>query len=188
MTKKSGSQMLRLDADLWNRIGKLAERTGKTPRQEIESRLEQSLLKTPGDNLSPALALGRVIELHSDDVAGYSQSAEEWRQEMTASVPALVSELFGLGDQITQARDQSFAVGAARTLAQKIRRAHLPTARTGDPIADHWANEADRYAAQQQPSLGRLHQEELLKIQKALGLSPATAAPSKARLRTKPKS
>jgi len=129
----------------------------------------------PDDTASPASALSRLIELHAGDIATYCQSADEWQTEMKVSVPALMNELFGEGKLETGGNAASFSVMAARTLAQKVRRAHLPTVPTGDPVADRWAQEADRAVAQVQPSLAKLQHEELLKLQQALHILPENA-------------
>jgi hypothetical protein len=171
------SKMLRLDSALWGRVAAAAERVGRTTRQEVETRLRDSLRGMPSNTPSPATALSRLIQLHAEDVAAYCQSAEEWQSEIKLGIPALVNELFGQVKD-SGAQGASLAVLQARALAQKVRRAHLPTLRTGDPLAVRWAEEAERALSQEQPSLARLQHEELLRLRRALFLSEGVETPS----------
>jgi hypothetical protein len=166
------TQMLRLDSHLWEQIAKQAAGAGRTPRQEIERRLRESLTETTADRLSPARALSRLIEPLANDLASHSQTAEEWLANMKAANTVLTSELLtgfpqdeGLGEQQSQDNDHSLAESIARRLAQKVLRAHLK------PSEDYWTSQVERMLAEESPSLG-LKQDELLRIQKAFGLSP----------------
>jgi hypothetical protein len=171
-SKQEGFEYLTVmvPAEFRSELVKQAETEGRTLSDVTRERLLRPL--AADQHLSPARAIGRLVELLADDLAAYSQSADEWHSDMRAAVPALIGELFGgvsapAPATIASSNDsRSFAEIAARALGQKVRRAHLP--RSGD----FWADAADRAVAQVQPSLAKLQQDELLKIQQALGLSP----------------
>lgn len=82
----STSQILRLDGELWERMAKEAAASERTPRQEIEQRLKQSL----GENLEigawagvesrltpRARALTRLLGLLADELASHSPTGED---------------------------------------------------------------------------------------------------------------
>ncbi|MDE2133814.1 MAG: hypothetical protein KGJ49_04370 [Alphaproteobacteria bacterium] len=171
----------RLKQALENESSAAGRPLSETVRRRIVQH-EDRASATSDEHLSPPRALGWLIELHANDILPYSQSAEEWQAEMKASVPALLQELFGGSEQKAEQHNDSFAVAAARSIAQKVLRAHLLTSRSGN---DSWATAADLSLAQEIPSLGKLQPTELLRIQVALGLSPsnATAAAKNRRLR-----
>lgn len=128
-----------------------------------------SAIKQPDDNISPARALGRLIELHADDVASYCPTPEEWHREMRASVPILLGTLFGGDDEHMKRDVSSLASIFAQSLAQRVRRAHLPST-----PRDLWGEKAARAMESVQPSLRTL-QDELVYIQRALHLVPTEA-------------
>jgi hypothetical protein len=178
---RAKTQMLRLDSELWEQIRKQASGAGKTPRQEIEHRLRESLRKTTHGRLSPARALSRLIELLAADVTSYCQTADEWLGGMKAGNAVLLNELLagipkgeGGGHQESQHNDHTFAESVARTLAQKVLRAHLPR-----KPKSYLAQLADSELAAEMPSTESLRQDELLRIQQALGLSPDDNAGAK---------
>lgn len=83
----STSQILRLDGTLWKRMGKEAAVNERTPRQEIEQRLKQSL----GENLEigswagvesrlmpRARALTRLLGLLADELVSHSPAGEDY--------------------------------------------------------------------------------------------------------------
>jgi hypothetical protein len=162
--------MLRLDSGLWKRISDRVAGTSTTPRQDIERRLRESLAQPDERKLSPARALARVVEMHADDVASYCPTAEAWQAEMRAGIPTLLAELFAEQVPPTNSSGDVFAVTFAKTLAQKIRKAHLSTTRAG---GDTWAGQADVASEEIQPSLR--HPDEFQRLQEALHLLPEGA-------------
>jgi hypothetical protein len=166
------SQMLRLDSGLWKRISDRVSGSKITPRQDIERRLRESLSQRDDRKLSPARALARVVELHADDVASYCATADEWHAEMGASVPILLAELFAEHMAPTKLKDDDLAVTFAKTLAQKIRRAHLPITRAE---SDTWAGRTERALEEVQPSTAPRLAEEFQQLQEALHLLPDEA-------------
>ena len=165
------SKLIRVNSALWAGISDLAETSGRSPRQELESHLRQILEKDRPANLSPAQALGKVVELHAADIIPYCQSAKEWHQEMRSSVPALMAELFETADQAGSSNLEGFAELAARSLARKVLAAHLRR----EPAGDFFSAAAEHSEASTRQFSGRVGQEELLGIEAALELVPPRA-------------
>jgi hypothetical protein len=155
---------------------KQAEHDGRTLSDVTRERLLRPAASE--ERLSPARALGMLVEGLAADVAAYSPSADEWHQEVRLGVPALIKDLFDNAGHGANEDAGSFGAMLGRTIGQKVRRAHLPKARSGDPAKDFWADQADLAVAKEQPAIGKLQQADLLKIQQALGLSPEAPAPT----------
>jgi hypothetical protein len=150
-----------------------AAREGRPLSEIVRRRLgnaDNSARPPVDDFSSPARALGRLVELHAGDVAAYCETAEGWQKEMKNSVPILLAGLFDQSAPATGGED-TLSATFARTLAQRVRRAHLPAAQGK---GDAWGARAARAAADVQPSLAALQADELHQIQKALGLAPPT--------------
>ena len=180
--------MLRLDAQLWGRLADVAERSGRTPRQEIEARLRDSLGDARSGSAQTASewsrAIARLIAVLAQDVASDSQSADEALAVLEVAAPALLRALlFGFKDALgkelhsVSESDKAAIVANADRLAKLVRQAHEPPQ---DPqpntIEDKWAQLAGQWEARFRPPLDSA---ELQELQQRLLLTPEALAKMK---------
>lgn len=159
-----------LAPDVKRSLEEMAAGEGRPLSEVVRRQLAQGVAKS-SDRLTPGQALSRLIELHADDVAPYCQAAREWQAEMEESIPVLIAALFGDTKGSAGIGNKRIAATFARTLAQRVRRAHLAVGRMS---GDAWAARADDAALSVQPSLAAALADELARIQTALGLAPST--------------
>jgi hypothetical protein len=159
---------------------KQAESEGRTLSDVTRERLLRPLAPDERQMSSWAVAIGRLMALLGDDVAGYSQNADEALANMKVAAEALLGNLLDgfrgvLAPDEVEALDKddrALAKSNGELLAQRVRCAHEPKKRAGSAIEDHYAKEAERALLMVQPSLGKLQQAELLRIQEDLRLAP----------------
>lgn len=180
--KQAGTTMgLRLSDELKEALSVVAASNSRTLHGQVVRVLEDSLTTRPAgdDRLSTPWAreMGYLLGLLARDCEQSAQSADEAFAAMKVAAPVLLDRLldafrdkFG-AEEIASVEDEArpLAEALASDLAGKLLRAHQPRRRTGDVLADRMADDADRYAIQGQPSLGR-PVEEMQKLQAALSL------------------
>jgi hypothetical protein len=148
----SKTQMVRVDAKLWKRLTEEASRAGRTPRQELENRLRQSLAgvtEAPSGDLVPkAIAVGRLAARLANDVIAYSD-ASKTAAMLKASVSGLLDEMGGAASLGGEDQQQ------ARTFA--------------DYLLVKMANAEERSFHEGVPTPLSREQRELLEIRQVLG-------------------
>ena len=151
-TPPAKTQMVRLDTGLWKRVNEAASRAGRTPRQEIESRLRQSLAgisEAPSINLVPkALAIGRLMARLANDVIAYSETGKTVAM-LKASGSSLLAEM-GAADELSDEAKQQ-----AKMFADYLRLKMM--------------NAEERTFNEGVPTPLSLEQRELLEIREVLG-------------------
>lgn len=178
---RANTQAVRISNDLIEAMKAPAIAGGRSIPMEIEYRLRQSLEASVDARITPwAQAIGRLMALLGDDLAASSQSADGALAAMKAGSEALLDGLLDSWREVLGADEveseyaaaREHAEGVAHLLAQRVRQAHEPKKRAGDAIKKHLADKAEHYLAEVQPSLRRLQQSDLLKLQTDLFLSP----------------
>lgn len=178
------TQMVRIDAELWERVGAEGVKRGLTARQEIEQRLRDSLSDSEVSEDGTGFkrypwphAVGRLVEALARDVAAGSQSADEALAALKIAIAGLLDTLLEGFSEVVETkggveaaeRDHDGWASEGRWLAEQVRQAHLEQSMRLRSAADLWAHAAEKESARLTAGQRR---SELLSIQKALLLAP----------------